>query len=52
MDSLTPQGDDLFKGLGTVGRVAQLVQSLASQVKNIKEGYDGWGKLVGMDGKV
>lgn len=34
--------EPLFKGLGCIGRVANLVGNLASQVATIQQGYEGW----------
>jgi hypothetical protein len=34
--------EPLYKGLGCVGRVANLVGSLAEQIATIKRGYDRW----------
>jgi hypothetical protein len=43
---------DLYKGLGTVGRVAQFVTDLNEKVKNIKAGYELWGRPLSSDGQV
>jgi hypothetical protein len=41
--SVTPAVEEpLFKGFGTVGRVANLVGSLAGQIATIKRGYEQW----------
>lgn len=34
--------EPLFKGLGAVGRIANLVSTLANNVRDIQNGYDSW----------
>lgn len=40
--------EPLYKGLGCIGRVCNLVGSLASQIETIQRGYDSWSS--GKDG--
>lgn len=44
-----PAEEPLFKGLGTVGRVANLVSQIATQTAQIKAGKDWWGGPPGTD---
>jgi hypothetical protein len=41
------EGEILFKGIGTVGRIANMLSSIASSVENIKRGVDYKGQTEG-----
>jgi hypothetical protein len=52
LEKRAPDDDLLFKGLGVVGRVANLVGSIANQIANIKAGMDYSGQLTKEDADV
>ena len=40
--TLAAREEPLFKGLGTIGRVGNMVGSIASQIASIQRGYEQW----------